>query len=135
MMLKVFAAVVSPIVFYFILSILDWAKEMLIYNSLPTLSLEAFFIVYVFSLPAFLLIALPISIILDRIPYGLRWVNYMLSGLVGGVIVVVFNVLRGVENLDISLEWVVGYMIAGGAFYCSLRLLETFDERLQGNDV
>jgi|SRR5690625_309881 len=130
-MLKIFAAFLAPVVLtiYFILYHLF--RMILVHQFSLSFSFDGFFFVYIYAFPAYLLIAVPVSMVIERINKGIRWINYTLAGLLGGLIVVFINAVNSSQGFVFTMGWAIMYMTAGFSFYIALRILEKIDDRLQ----
>lgn len=124
-LLKITVAFLAPFIFT-LFSILYSIIFDIINGYSPNFNVKGvwFFIFYLYTLPAYLLIGVPISLIIERINKGIQWINYSLAGLVGGPIVAFIinnNGLHGIDDIPVAfLAWVT----AGLSYYVSLVILE-----------
>ncbi|WP_142303633.1 hypothetical protein [Evansella halocellulosilytica] len=79
---------------------------------------------YIYALPVYLLLAVPVSIIIDKINPKWKIPYYAIAGLFGGILVVLLFSVVGTNDFDFDIKMGVGYMIAGIAFYLSEMLLK-----------
>lgn len=121
-MLKIFAAMLSPFVFSFFIGIYQIPK--FISNStFPSFTLDYSLTFYIYSLPAYLLLAVPASFIIEHINKGIRWVNYSIAGGLGGLMLLFFN--------NSPIEWENSlFLCAGLSFYVSLKVLEVTKRKI-----
>jgi|SRR5690625_286881 len=124
-LLKITVAFLAPFIFT-LFSILYSIIFDIINGYSPNFNVKGvwFFIFYLYTFPAYLLIGVPISLIIERINKGIQWINYSLAGLVGGPIVAFIinnNGLHGIDDIPVAfLAWVT----AGLSYYVSLVILE-----------
>ncbi|KKE79455.1 hypothetical protein NSA56_18015 [Oceanobacillus caeni] len=132
-MLKVIAAFLAPFVlsFFFILYNL---LGMILSNDPLTFSFGGFSFVYIFALPAFLFIAVPASFIIERVNKGVRWLNYILAGIIGGGIVIFINTVNSNQDFVYTPDAIVAYMLAGFSFYLTILILEILEQKFQNNE-
>jgi hypothetical protein len=133
-MLKVIAAFLAPFVLSLFFGLYNLVNLMITYNGSLTFSIDGLLFVYIYALPAYLFIAVPASIAIEYINKGIRWVNYTLAGLIGGLIVVFLNT-NSTQGFVFPVEYAVVYMIAGFSFYVTLKLLEMLEDKLQREDI
>lgn len=133
-MLKVIAAFLAPFVLSLFFGIYNIFNFIITNNGSLTFSIDGFLFVYIFALPAYLFIAVPTSIAIEFFDKGIRWVNYTLAGLLGGVIVVFLNT-DNTRDFVYPVEVALEYMITGFSFYVTLKILEMLDHKLQQEDI
>lgn len=80
--------------------------------------------VYIYALPVYLLLAVPVSLIIDKINPKWKIRYYAVAGLFGGILVVLLFSVVGTNDFDLDIKMGVVYMIAGIAFYLSEMLLK-----------
>ncbi|MBM7631076.1 hypothetical protein [Geomicrobium sediminis] len=116
-MLKIFAAILSPFVFSLLIGIYQIPKFIL-NSTFPSFPLDSYYLIFlIYALPAYLLLAVPASFIIEHINKGIRWVNYSVAGVLGGLMIYFVN------NSPIDWE-ILLYLLAGLSFYVSLKVLE-----------
>ncbi|WP_164216085.1 hypothetical protein [Virgibacillus sp. YIM 98842] len=130
-MLKVFAAFLAPFILMIFFSLFNVFSMILSGNYSISFSLSGFLYVYIFAFPAYLLMGVPVSVIIERINLGLRWFHYSLAGAFAGFVLVFINSVGNSQGFVFTFEWAITYMVAGFSFYTALRGLEILDERLQ----
>jgi len=124
-MLKVFAAFLAPVILILFFTVYNLFSMMLTNRFSISFSFEGFFFVYIVAFPVYLFIAVPVSIIIERIGRDIRWINYMLAGLIAGCILVFIN------SMDNSDGFVITCIHDGRPFfYADLRLFELLDQKL-----
>src|SRR5690625_7698245 len=84
-LLKITVAFLAPFIFT-LFSILYSIIFDIINGYSPNFNVKGvwFFIFYLYTMPAYLLIGVPISLIIERINKVIQWINYYLTGLHGG---------------------------------------------------
>lgn len=127
--MKFVAAFLAPIVLSLFFVIYNLVHFIFIYNDLPSFSLDGFLFVYIYALPVYLLFGVPVSIIIEKINKGIRWLNYSLAGVVGGLIIVLINSTEINSTQDYMTA--LAYSVAGFSYYCTLRVLELIESNLQ----
>ncbi len=123
LIVKLLSAVLSPLTFYIILILLEIIKSIVIRSSI-VISFGGLGFVYIYALPVYLLLAVPVSIIIDKINPKWKIPYYAIAGLFGGILVVLLFSVVGTNDFDFDIKMGVGYMIAGIAFYLSEMLLK-----------
>lgn len=93
-----------------------------------------FFIIYIFALPAYLFIGVPISLIIERINEGIQWINYSLAGIAGGLILVFIINKSSLQELDDILGAFFLWAAAGLSYYISLVILEKLVQKLRNRE-
>ena len=133
-LLKVTAAFLAPFIFtlFFILYSIIFD---VINGYSPNFNVEGvwFFIVYLYTLPAYLLIGVPISLIIERINKGIQWINYSLAGMVGGLIFsfIINNGSLPLDNIHVTF---VVWATAGLSYYVSLVTLKKLVQKLRNKE-
>jgi len=133
-MLKVIAAFLAPLVlslFFILYNLLSMLLKNGSLNDSFYISFEGFFVVYIFALPAYLFIAIPASLIIERINKGIRWLNYILAGVIGGGIVILINTVNSMQDFIYTIDSLLAYMAAGFSFYVTLVILEMLTQKFQ----
>lgn len=125
---RVLASVFAPFVFY----ILSYSYGIINYLLCGTLISQPFpgiIILYIFSFPFFFIAGIPISIIIDKMNVGLRWLNYTVAG---GIILLILSFKEYFENNNFSIEMdsMLAYLQAGLAFFLALRVFELMFQKL-----
>lgn len=75
-------------------------------------------------MPVYLLFGVPVSIMIEKINKGIRWLNYSLAGVVGGLIIMFINSTQDYMTA-------LAYSVAGFSYYWTLRVLELIEGNLQ----
>ncbi len=88
-------------------------------------------LLYMLALLFFVFIGIPISLIIERMNKGTRWINYSLAGIFIGLIISIFN---GIEGLDVSLVSYLPWAYAGFSFYIVLVALEKLTLKLRNGE-
>src|SRR5699024_2730461 len=91
---------------------------------------EGLLLIYIYALPFYLIVAVPVSVIIERINKGIRWVNYLVAGLLTGIVIVLLNTNDKSFEDGPLIETIFIYMMAGLVFYYVLKILE-FNEQKQ----
>lgn len=123
-MLKFIAAFLAPFVLSLFFILYNLFNLIFIHNRPLSFSIDGFLLVYIFALPAYLLIGVPASIIIERINKGIRWLNYSLAGVIGGLIVIFINSSQDYKTA-------LAHSVAGFSFYCTPRILELIDRSIK----
>jgi len=129
-MLKVIAVFLAPLVlslFFILYNLLSMPLK----NGSLNISFEGFFVVYIFALPAYLFIAIPASLIIEHMNKGIRWLNYILAGIIGGGIVIFINTMHSMQDFVYTLDSILAYMAAGFSFYVTLVISEMVEQKFQ----
>jgi hypothetical protein len=130
-LLKVIAAFLAPFILSIFLILYQLIRIIVTLDGSASLHLSGFLFVYIYALPAYLLLGVPASILIERLNKGIRWVNYALAGALGGIVVVFLNAINHSIAFVYSLESIFFYMLAGFAFYVTLKLLEILEQKKQ----
>lgn len=89
---------------------------------------EGLMLIYIYALPFYLIVAVPVSVIIERINKGIRWVNYLVAGLLTGIVIVLLNTNDNSFEAGPLIETIFIYMMAGLVFYYVLKILEFIDQ-------
>lgn len=125
---RLLASVFAPIVFY-ILSIPYGVINYLLFGISKPNPFPGIIILYIYSFPFFFIAGIPISIIIDKMNIGWRWVNYSVAG---GMVLLILVLKKYFEHGDFYLDTdsMFAYLQAGLAFFISLRLCELMFQKL-----
>lgn len=126
-MLKFIAAFSAPFVLSLFFIKYNLFNLIFIHNRPLSFSIDGFLLVYIFTLPAYLLIGVPASIIIERINKGMRCLNYSLAEIIGELIVIFINSTQDYKSA-------LAYSMAGFSFYCILRILELIDHSIKNRE-
>nr|CDQ32593.1 hypothetical protein BN993_02011 [Virgibacillus halodenitrificans] len=127
---RVLAAVIAPVLLYVSFVIYGISYRFLTGIPIPQLfSLFGFMLVYIFSLPFYLIIGIPFSIIIDKINKKFRWLSYIIAGY---VILILITLVQTFENgnFTIDRESMIAYPMAGFSFFITLKVIETTFKKL-----
>ncbi|WP_247107423.1 hypothetical protein [Halalkalibacter sp. APA_J-10(15)] len=98
------------------------------------LSFDFFFsefviIIYMFTLPIYLLLGIPFSMLMDKLNPNWKIIYYAIAGVIAGVII---NILsnQSIPNLQFDIQTVYPFMIAGIAFYIADIIIKNIVQRL-----
>src|SRR5699024_807474 len=80
-------------------------------------------LIYIYALPFYLIVAVPASVIIERINKGIRWVNYLVAGLLADIVIVMFNSKNRSFVAALLIETFFIYMKAELVFYYVLKIL------------
>src|SRR5699024_237458 len=92
---------------------------------------EGLLLIYIYALPFYLIVAVPVSVIIERINKGIRWGNYLVAGLLAGIVIVLLNSNNKSFEAAPLIETIFIYMMAGLAFYFVLKILEFIEQKQQ----
>src|SRR5699024_11488244 len=85
---------------------------------------EGLMLIDIYALPFYLIVAVPVSVIIERINKGIRWVNYLVAGLLTGIVIVLLNTNDKSFEAGPVIETIFIYMKAGLVYYYILKILE-----------
>src|SRR5699024_5963746 len=89
---------------------------------------EGLMLIYIYALPFYLSVAVPVSVIIERSNKGIRWVNYLVARLLTGIVIVLLNTNDNSCEAGPLIETIVIYMMAGRVFYDVLKILDFIDQ-------
>ncbi|MFD1335804.1 hypothetical protein ACFQ4N_09615 [Oceanobacillus iheyensis] len=125
---RILAAIISPILLYFtyfgvvaIYNLLTPPWDNSLFDYFSILYMFAFFIV---SVPLFILVAIPVSILIDRVTTKFRWITYPIASGTFGALLLLFNFIIN-DRLDMFVFGsIVLYFSAGLSFALSIIFIE-----------
>lgn len=131
-LLMIASSFIAPFVFFFFFYLYNVTSRLmegynLHFTTDPALSV----LLYMLALLFFVFIGIPISLIIERMNKGTRWINYSLAGIFIGLIISIFN---GIEGLDVSLVSYLPWAYAGFSFYIVLVALEKLTLKLRNGE-
>src|SRR5699024_9940033 len=85
-------------------------------------------LIYIYALPFYLIVAVPVSVIIERINKAIRWVNYLVARLLACIVIVLLNSNNKSFEAALLIETIFIYMMAGLVFYYVLKILEFIDQ-------
>src|SRR5699024_12804776 len=88
---------------------------------------EGLLLIYIYALPFYLIVAVPVSVIIDRINKWFRWVNYLVAGLLAGIVIVLLNSNDKSFEAAHFIETLFIYMMAGLVVYYGFNIFELID--------
>ncbi len=132
--LKVPAAFLAPFILCFFFLLYNIIADIIVSNSLNTYftlagQILGVFLIYIYALPIYLLIGIPISLIIERVNKGVRWINYSLGGMAGGLFLYFMN--SNLQDLDGTFFLMAA---AGLSYYFSLVFLEKLVQILRNKE-
>src|SRR5699024_7876472 len=85
-------------------------------------------LIYIYALPFYLIVAVPVSVIIERINKGIRLLNYLVDGLLGCIVIVLLNSNNKSFEAAPLIEMISIYMMAGLIFYYVFKILELINQ-------
>src|SRR5699024_8888718 len=89
---------------------------------------EGLLLIYIYALPFYLIVEVPVSCIIGWINQWIRCVNYLVAGLLAGILIVLLNSNDKSFEAAPLIETIFIYMMAGLVFYYVLKILEFIDQ-------
>src|SRR5699024_3190042 len=85
-------------------------------------------LIYIYALSFYLIVAVAVSVIIERINKEIRWINYLVAGLLAGIVIVLLNSNNKSFEAAPLIETIFIYMMVGLFFYYVLKILEFIDQ-------
>ncbi|MBN6205387.1 hypothetical protein JYK21_02895 [Ralstonia pickettii] len=127
--IKIIAAFLAPFTLTLLFLLYNITVRMMNGYSLNfTFDGIGFFIIYMYALPVYLFIGIPISLIIERFHKGIKWINYSLGGIAGGLFLLFINRNSNLQDLEDTLFL---WLAAGLSYYASFALLEKPVQKLR----
>nr|WP_021038276.1 hypothetical protein [Bacillaceae bacterium JMAK1]AGQ45443.1 hypothetical protein [Bacillaceae bacterium JMAK1] len=119
---RVLSAILSPLVLAILIGIINTPRH-IYYNTDTSFNLDGMFLAfYLIALLIYSIVGIPLSIVIDKVikPKRIKWLYYMLGGIVGTLIIFLANYsLQPNSYLELSISNLLVSMSAGLAYYLS----------------
>src|SRR5699024_10696250 len=89
---------------------------------------DGLLLIYIYDLPFYLIVLVSFYVIIERNNQRIRSVNYLFTGLLDGIVIVLLNSIDKSIEAAILIETIIIYMMAGIVFYYVLKILEFINQ-------